>query len=156
MEYRNLGKTGLKVSALSLGTATFGGTNEFFARWGQSDVHEASRLIDISLERGVNFFDTANVYSAGDSENILGEAIKGRRNRLLISTKAGFAMGEGANEKGLSRFHIMKEVEDSLRRLKTDYIVVYFVHAFDNNTPVEETLTTLHHLIAAGKLRYIA
>ena len=155
MEFRNLGKSGLKVPALSLGTATFGGTNEFFKRWGEVDIKQATRLIDISLERGVNFFDTANVYSTGDSENILGEAIKGRRNRLLISTKAGFAMGEGANEKGLSRFHIMREVEDSLRRLKTDYIDVYFVHAFDNETPVEETLTTLHHLIAGGKLRYI-
>ncbi|RYF90107.1 MAG: aldo/keto reductase, partial [Chitinophagaceae bacterium] len=155
MEYRNLGKTGLKVSALSLGTATFGGTNEFFARWGQSDVREASRLIDISLENGINFFDTANVYSGGASEEILGAALKGRRDKAIIATKGSFTMGEGPNERGASRFHIINAVTDSLKRLSTDYIDVYFIHGFDPLTPIEETLKTLDDLVRSGKVRYI-
>src|SRR3546814_98999 len=106
MEYRKLGNSGLKVPVLSLGTGTFGGTNEFFRRWGQTDIQEASSLIDISLERGVNFFDTANVYSQGASEEILGKALKGKREQAIISTKGSFQMGEGVNDKGSSRFHI--------------------------------------------------
>lgn len=155
MEYRNLGKAGLKVPVLSLGTGTFGGANEFFKRWGETDAKEATRLIDISLERGVNFFDTANVYSQGASEKILGAAIKGKRDKVIISTKAGFSMGESANDKGASRFHLTKALEDSLKRLGTDYIDVYFLHGYDDETPVEETLRTLDYLVASGKVRYI-
>ena len=155
MEYRNLGNSGLKVPVLSLGTATFGGTNEFFRRWGQTDVKEAARLIDICLEHGVNFFDTADVYSQGTSEEILGEALKGRRHQAIIATKGAFSMGDGANDKGSSRFHLINAVNDSLRRLGTDYIDLYFMHAFDGATPVEETLRTLDHLVASGKVRYL-
>lgn len=155
MKYRNLGKSGLKVPLLSLGTGTFGGTNAFFERWGQTDIKEASRLIDICLERGVNFFDTANVYSQGASEEILGAALKGKREQAIISTKATFKMGEGANDKGSSRFHLIKACEDSLQRLGTDYIDLYLMHGFDSNTPVEETLRTLDVLVTSGKVRYI-
>ena len=155
MEYRNLGKSGLKVPLLSFGTGTFGGTNEFFQRWGQTDVKEASRLIDICLERGVNFFDTANVYSQGASEEILGAALKGKREKTIISTKGSFKMGEGINDKGSSRSHLMNACEDSLKRLNTDYIDLYLIHGFDNNTPIEETLRTLDTLVASGKIRYI-
>ncbi|WP_205510598.1 aldo/keto reductase [Longitalea arenae] len=155
MEYRNLGKSGLKIPVLSLGTGTFGGTNEFFKRWGETDAKEATRLIDISLERGLNFFDTANVYSQGASEEILGAAIKGRRDKVIISTKATFSMGEQPNDKGSSRYHLIKAAEDSLKRLGTDYIDVYFMHGYDKETPVEETLRTLDHLVSSGKVRYI-
>lgn len=155
MEYRQLGKSGLKVPVLSLGTGTFGGTNEFFKRWGDTDVKEASRLIDISLEAGVNFFDTANVYSNGASEEILGAALKGRRNRALISTKASIPAGEDVNDRGSSRHHIVEAVEASLKRLGTDHIDVYFMHVFDGLTPVEETLSTLDNLVQSGKVRYI-
>lgn len=155
MEYRQLGHSGLKVPALSLGTATFGGTNDFFKRWGETDIKEASRLIDICLEHQVNFFDTANVYSNGASEEILGAALKGRRAQALISTKATFNMGDGPNDKGSSRYHLIKACEDSLRRLGTDYIDVYFMHGFDKTTPLEETLATLDNLITSGKVRYI-
>lgn len=155
MEYRNLGNSGLKVPVLSLGTGTFGGTNEFFQRWGQTDVKEASRLIDLCLERGVNFLDTADVYSQGASEEILGQALKGRREQAIISTKGTFKMGEGINDKGSSRFHIIKACENSLKRLGTDYIDVYFMHGFDSDTPVEETLRTLDVLVTSGKVRYI-
>src|SRR5690606_3008510 len=115
MEYRNLGKSGLKVSLLGLGTGTFGGTNEFFQRWGETDGKEAARLIDISLEMGVNFFDTANVYSLGDSEAILGTAIQGKRDKVLLSTKGSFQMGEGPNDKGSSRHHLIHALNNSLR-----------------------------------------
>lgn len=155
MEYRVLGKSGLKVPVLSYGTGTFGGTSEFFKRWGQSDVKEATRLIDICLEMGVNFFDTANIYSQGASEEILGQALKGKRDRSLIATKASFTNGPGPNDKGSSRFHLIKACEDSLRRLGTDYIDVYFMHGFDALTPVEETLRTLDNLVQSGKVRYI-
>ncbi len=155
MEYRKLGSSGLNVPVLSLGTGTFGGTNEFFQRWGQTDVKEASRLIDICLERGVNFFDTANVYSQGASEEILGQALKGRREQAIISTKGAFSMGAGINEKGASRYHLTKAFDDSLKRLGTDYIDLYFMHGFDNSTPVEETLKTLDNLVVSGKVRYI-
>jgi aryl-alcohol dehydrogenase-like predicted oxidoreductase len=155
MEYRNLGKSGLKVPVLSLGTGTFGGANEFFKRWGDTDAKEATRLLDISIERGMNFFDTANVYSQGASEEVLGEAIKGRRNKVIIATKATFSMGEQPNDKGSSRYHLIKAAEDSLKRLGTDYIDVFFMHGFDDETPVEETLRTLDYLVTSGKVRYI-
>ncbi|OQP62833.1 aldo/keto reductase [Niastella vici] len=155
MEYRKLGNSGLKVPVLSLGTGTFGGTNEFFQRWGETDAKDATRLVDICLERGLNFFDTANVYSQGASEEILGAAIKGRRDKVIISTKATFSMGEQPNDKGSSRFHLIKAAEDSLKRLGTDYIDVYFMHGYDDETPVEETLRTLDYLVTSGKVRYI-
>jgi aryl-alcohol dehydrogenase-like predicted oxidoreductase len=155
MEQRQLGKSGLRVPVLSLGTGTFGGTNEFFKKWGETDVKEASRLIDISLEHQMNFFDTANVYSGGASEEILGAALKGRRNQAIISTKVTFKMGEGPNEFGASRYHIIRECEASLRRLGTDFIDLYFIHSFDASTPLEETLSALTTLVQSGKVRYI-
>ena len=155
MEYRQLGRSGLRVPVLSLGTGTFGGTNEFFKRWGETDVQEASRLIDICLERGINFFDTANVYSFGASEEMLGAALKGKRAQALIATKATFAMGEGPNEQGSSRYHIIKACEESLQRMGTDYIDVYFMHGYDALTPMEETLAALDNLISSGRVRYI-
>src|ERR1044072_6331158 len=155
MEYRNLGRSGLKVPVLSLGTGTFAGTNEFFKRWGDTDAKEASRLVDISLERGINFFDTANVYSQGGSEEVLAQAIKGRRNKVIITTKATYSMGEHPNDRGSSRYHLIKEAEDSLKRLGTDYIDVFFMHGPDDETPVEETLRTLYYLVTSGKVRYI-
>jgi len=155
MDYRQLGKSGLKVPVLSLGTATFGGSNDFFKRWGDTDVKEASRMVDLRLDHGVNFFDTADVYSAGMSEEVLGQAIKGRRDKVLISTKATFAMGQGPNEVGSSRFHLIRACEASLKRLGTDHIDIYFMHAFDALTPVEETLRALDHLVASGKIGYI-
>ncbi len=156
MEFRQLGHSGLKVPVLSFGTGTFGGTNEFFKAWGSSDVAEATRLVDICLEAGVNFFDTADIYSTGASEEILGKAIAGRRGSVLISTKATFKMGEGPNELGSSRHHLIQACEASLRRLQTDYIDVYHMHGFDQLTPVEETLRTLDTLVQSGKVRYIA
>ncbi|MBC7938040.1 MAG: aldo/keto reductase [Rhizobacter sp.] len=155
MEYRNLGRSGLKVPVLSLGTGTFGGTNEFFQRWGQTDVKEATRMVDICLERGIFFFDTANVYSQGASEEILGAAIKGKREKTIIATKGTFKMGEDINRQGSSRFHLLSALEDSLRRLGTDYIDLYLMHGFDSNTPIEETLKTLDNLVTSGKVRYI-
>jgi aryl-alcohol dehydrogenase-like predicted oxidoreductase len=156
MEYRQLGGSGLRVPVLSFGTATFGGGNEFFKAWGSTQIEEARRLIDICLEAGVNFFDTANVYSAGASEEILGKALKGLRDQVLISTKATFPLGEGVNDYGSSRFHLIKSAEASLKRLGTDYIDVYHLHGFDANTPVEETLNALNTLVQSGKVRYIA
>jgi aryl-alcohol dehydrogenase-like predicted oxidoreductase len=154
MEYRLLG--GLKVPVLSFGTGTFGGGNEFFKAWGSSDVAEATRLVDICLEAGLNFFDTADVYSRGLAEEILGKAVAGRRDRVLISTKATFPMSDEPNDVGSSRYHLIRACEDSLRRLGTDYIDVYHLHAFDAVTPIEETLQTLDGLVKAGKVRYIA
>jgi aryl-alcohol dehydrogenase-like predicted oxidoreductase len=144
------------VPVLSLGTATFGGGNEFFKAWGETDVNEAKRLIDICLEAGANLFDTADVYSDGLSEEILGKAIEGKRNQLLISTKATFRFGKGANDVGSSRHHLLRSCEASLQRLGTDYIDIYHMHAFDAVTPVEETLETLDSLVKSGKVRYIA
>ena len=155
MEYRQLGGAGMRVPVLSLGTATFGGTNEFFKRWGTTDVKEASRLIDIGLEHGLNFFDTANVYSQGQSEKILGEVLKSKRERAIVSTKGTFKMGDGPNDYGSSRYHIIKEAEASLKRLGTDYIDVYFIHGYDAITPIEETLRALDDLVVSGKVRYI-
>lgn len=156
MEYRLFGGSGLKVPVLSFGTGTFGGGNEFFKAWGSSDVAEARRLVDICLEAGVNLFDTANIYSRGLSEEILGEALVGKRNEVLISTKATFAMGDGPNDLGSSRYHLIRSVEDSLRRLKTDYIDIYHLHGFDALTPIEEAVQTLDNLVQSGKVRYIA
>jgi aryl-alcohol dehydrogenase-like predicted oxidoreductase len=156
MEYRLLGGSGLKVSALSFGAATFGGANEFFKAWGETDVAEASRLIDICLEAGVNLFDTANGYSDGRSEEILGRALATKRDRVLISTKAYFPTGDGPNDRGTSRYHLRRALEDSLRRLNTDYIDVYHLHGFDALTPIEEAQDTLNSFVHEGKVRYIA
>ena len=156
MEFRQLGNSGLKVPVLSYGTGTFGGRGEFFKAWGNSDVKEATRLVDICLEAGVNFFDTADIYSHGASEEILGKAVAGRRSSALISTKASFRMGEGPNDLGSSRYHLIQACEASLRRLGTDYIDVYHLHGFDLTTPIEETLQTLNTLVQSGKVRYIA
>jgi aryl-alcohol dehydrogenase-like predicted oxidoreductase len=157
MEFRQLGKSGLQVPVLCFGTGTFGGGGEFFRAWGETDVAEATRLIDICLEAGVNFFDTADVYSQGLSEEILGQAIRHvPRESVLISTKTTFPFGEGPNSYGSSRTHIARQIESSLKRLKTDYIDVYHMHGFDANTPPEETLSTLDAAVRAGKIRYIA
>ena len=155
MEYNRLGHSGLRVPALSFGTATFGGGNDFFKAWGSTDAGGASRLIDVCLDHGVSLFDTADVYSNGLSEKILGEAIKGKRNRLLISTKATFPMGEGPNDYGSSRLHLVEAVDASLKRLGIDHIDLLQLHGQDYNTPVEETLSTLDQLVRAGKVRYI-
>ena len=156
MEYRLLGGSGFKVPVLSFGTGTFGGGNsEFFKAWGASDVAEATRLVDVCLEAGLTMFDSADVYSNGRAEEILGQAIRGRRDKVLISTKAGFRTGPGPNETGSSRFHLIQTVEASLRRLGTDYIDLFQLHAFDALTPVEETLQTLDDLVRAGKIRYV-
>ena len=156
MEFRQLGHSGLQIPVLSFGTGTFGGATEFFKAWGSSDVAEATRLVDICLDAGVNLFDTADIYSAGASEEILGKAIAGKRNRVLISTKATFAMGAGPNEVGSSRYHLIQACENSLRRLGVDHIDIYHMHGFDALTPVEETLKTLDTLVQSGKVRYIA
>ena len=156
MEYRLLGRSGLKVPVLCFGVATFGGGSEFFRAWGATDVEEAKRLIGLCLDAGVNFFDTADVYSKGLSEQILGKAIEGKRHDLLISTKATFPMGDGPNDKGSSRYHLINAVEASLKRLGTDYIDIYHLHGFDALTPIEETLDTLNTLVRSGKVRYIA
>ncbi|MGA2948231.1 MAG: aldo/keto reductase [Candidatus Sulfotelmatobacter sp.] len=156
MEFRTLGRSGLKVPALSFGTGTFGGGNEFFRAWGASDVAEATHLVDICLEAGVNLFDTADVYSDGLSETILGKAIAGRRDEVLISTKATFRMGPGPNDLGSSRHHLIRACEASLRRLGTGYIDIYHLHGFDALTPAEEVLSTLNQLVVSGKVRYIA
>lgn len=155
MEYRQLGRCGLKVPVLSFGTGTFGGSNEFFRKWGSTDAKEATRLVDLCLDAGVTLFDTADIYSEGASEKILGQAIKGRREKLLISTKATFRNGTGPNDVGSSRQHLIRACEASLRRLGTDYIDLYFMHAFDALTPVEETLAALDDLVRGGKVRYI-
>jgi aryl-alcohol dehydrogenase-like predicted oxidoreductase len=155
MEYRQLGASGLRVPVFGFGTATFGGGNDFFKAWGSTQAEEATRLVNRCLDAGVNLFDTANVYSAGMSEEILGKAIKGDRNQLLISSKATFPMGKGVNDFGSSRAHLISACEDSLRRMQIDHIDIYHLHGFDANTPVEETLGTLNNLIQSGKVRYI-
>lgn len=156
MEHRLLGGSGLKVPVLSFGTATFGGQGDFFGAWGKSDVAEATRLVDICLDAGLTMFDTADVYSRGLSEEILGAALEGRRDKVLISTKATFGMSDDPNDVGSSRFHLLRACEASLRRLKTDYIDIYTLHGFDASTPIEETLRTLDTLVQSGKVRYIA
>lgn len=155
MIHRRLGKSGLRVPALSFGTATFGGVGEFFKTWGSTDSKGAERLIDVCLDHGVSMFDSADVYSAGKSEEILGEAIRGKRDRLLISTKATFTSGEGINDYGSSRQHLIRTVETSLQRLGTDHIDIFQLHGQDYNTPVEETLSTLDDLVRQGKIRYV-
>ncbi len=155
MEYRQLGGSGFKVPVLSLGTGTFGGGGELFKAWGQTDVDEATRLVDVCLDAGLTMFDSADIYSAGKAEEILGQAIKGRRDKVLISTKGTFRSGEGPNDVGSSRFHLTRAVEGSLRRLGTDYIDLYQLHAFDAMTPIEEVLGTLDDLVRAGKIRYV-
>ncbi|GAB3163046.1 aldo/keto reductase [Telluribacter humicola] len=156
MEYRQLGASGLQVPVLCFGTATFGGGNDFFKAWGSTQVEEATRMINVCMEAGVNFFDTADVYSNGLSEEILGKALTGLRSQAIISTKATFPFGPGPNNQGSSRFHLMRQVEGSLKRLNTDYIDVYHMHGFDGGTPVEETLRTLDDLVQSGKVRYLA
>lgn len=155
MDYRFLGKCGLKVPVLSFGAGTFGGTGPIFSAWGNTDATEARRLIDICLDAGVNLFDTADVYSNGASEQVLGAAIKGRRDDVLISTKTSLPMGDGPNDAGSSRFRLIRAVDDALRRLGTDRIDLLQLHAFDAGTPVEEVLATLDALVRAGKVRYV-
>ncbi|MEH2489873.1 aldo/keto reductase [Bradyrhizobium sp. AZCC 2230] len=155
MEYRNLGASGLKVPVLSFGTGTFGGEGPLFSAWGRSGTDEARRLVDICLEAGVNLFDSADVYSNGASEQILGAAIKGRRDKVLISTKMSLPMGNGPLDAGSSRHRLLASVESGLRRLGTDYIDLLQLHAFDAFTPIEEVLSTLDTLVRAGKLRYV-
>ncbi|MBC7807333.1 MAG: aldo/keto reductase [Akkermansiaceae bacterium] len=155
MEHRLLGGSGFKVPVLSLGTGTFGGSGDFFKAWGSTDVAGATRLVDVCLEAGLTLFDSADVYSGGAAEEILGQAIQGRRDQVLISTKAGFRTDPGPNGTGSSRFHLTQSVEASLRRLGTDYIDLFQLHSFDALTPLEETLQTLDDLVRAGKIRYI-
>ncbi|MFF2554973.1 aldo/keto reductase [Nocardia sp. NPDC058058] len=152
MEYRRLGASGLIMSELSLGTGTFGGLGELF---GDTDAQAARRLVDIALEAGVTMFDTADVYSDGAAEQILGEAIRGRRDRVLLSTKASLPTGEGPADAGSGRSRLITAVESALRRLGTDYIDLFQLHAFDAGTPVQEVLSTLDDLVRAGKIRYV-
>jgi aryl-alcohol dehydrogenase-like predicted oxidoreductase len=155
MEYRQLGASGLTVPVLSFGAGTFGGKGPLFSAWGNTDVAEARRLIDICLDAGLTMFDTADVYSSGESEKILGEAIKDRRDEVLISTKATFRFSDEPNAVGSSRYHLLKAVDAQLKRLGTDYIDLFQLHGFDAKTPPEETLSTLDDLVRAGKIRYI-
>ncbi|MGD0192593.1 MAG: aldo/keto reductase [Rhizomicrobium sp.] len=154
MEYRQLGRSGFNVPVLTLGTGTFGG-KAGLAAWGSTDAREASRLVDICLEHGVTMFDSADIYSAGAAEEVLGAAIRGRRDKVLISTKATFRAGKGMNELGSSRYHLTRAVEGSLRRLGTDHIDLFQLHGYDARTPPEEVLSTLDTLIRAGKIGYI-
>lgn len=156
MEYRYLGRSGFRVPVLSFGTGTFGGSGALFSAWGSTDVAQARRLVDICLDAGLNMFDSADVYSKGAAEEILGEAIKGRpRDSLIISTKATFRFGEGENQVGSSRYHLVNAVDAALRRLGTDYIDLFQLHGFDARPPVEEVLSTLDNLVRAGKIRYL-
>ena len=155
MDYRNLGASGLKVPVISFGTGTFGGQGPLFSAWGRSGAEEARRLIDICLEAGVSLFDTADVYSNGASEAILGAAIKGRRDRVLISTKTSLPTGDGPFDAGSSRHRLVSAVDAALQRLGTDYIDLLQLHAFDAFTPIEEVLSTLDGLVRGGKLRYV-
>lgn len=155
MEYRLLGGSGLRVPVLGFGTATFGGGSEFFKAWGTTDTNGASRFVDICLDSGLNFFDTADTYSNGLAETILGNAIEGRRHKTILSTKATFPVGQGPNSFGSSRYHLIEACEASLQRLKTDYIDLYYMHGYDAYTPMEETLRALDDLVTSGKIRYI-
>ncbi len=155
MEYRLLGGSGLKGPVLLFGTGAFGGEGEFFKAWGANDVEQAKRVVDVAIEGGINLFDSADVYSGGAAEEILGHAIKGRRDQVLISTKATFTAGKGPNDVGSSRFHLIEAVEKSLKRLGTDYIDLFQLHGFDAMTPVEEVTSTLDGLVKAGKIRYL-
>ena len=155
MEYRILGSSGLQVSALSFGTGTFGGNHPFFGKWGHTDAVEARMLVDRCLEAGVNLFDSADVYSQGQSEEILGQVLKGRRDRVLISTKTTFRMSDEPNDVGHSRLHLQRSCEASLRRLGTDYLDLFILHGFDAKTAVDETIRTLENLVWSGKVRSI-
>lgn len=155
MEYRSLGQSGLKVPVLSFGAGTFGGTGPLFSNWGTTNVDEARRIVDICLDAGVTLFDTADVYSDGASEQVLGEAIKGRRNSVLISTKASLPTGDGPNDAGSSRSRLIRAIDAALQRMSIDHIDIFQLHAFDAGTPVEEVLATLDELVRAGKIRYI-
>ncbi|HEY0105668.1 MAG TPA: aldo/keto reductase [Rhizomicrobium sp.] len=155
MEYRQLGRSGFQVPVFSFGTGTFGGKGELFKAWGGADEAQATRLIDVCLDHGITMFDSADIYSGGESERVLGAAIKGRRDKVLISTKATFRSGEGANEVGSSRFHLTRAVEAALKRLGTDHIDLFQLHGYDAKTPPEEVLSTLDALIRAGKIGYI-
>ncbi|MCF8564908.1 aldo/keto reductase [Alicyclobacillus tolerans] len=146
MEYRNLGRSGLKVSVLGLGTNAFGS---------RANQETSTRIVHHAIDSGINFIDTANIYSKTESERIIGEALVGRRHQVVLTTKAGLVKGEGPNERGSSRFHLQRELEDSLKRLKTDYLDLYQIHTFDPYTPLEETLRTLDDMVRAGKVRYI-
>lgn len=154
MEYRLLGRSGLKVSVLSLGTMTFGGQGKF-AKTGQTDVSAAQRQIGLCLDAGINLFDTADVYSGGESEVILGKALGSQRHDVLVASKARFPMGQGPNDRGSSRHHILRACEASLKRLNTDYLDLYQLHEWDGLTPLEETLRALDDLVSSGKVRYV-
>jgi aryl-alcohol dehydrogenase-like predicted oxidoreductase len=154
MEYRTLGRSGLKVSAITMGTFSFGGVGAF-AKIANQGVAEARRLIDTCLDGGINLIDTANMYSLGRSEEILGEALGDKRNDMLISTKARMKIGDGPNDEGVSRYHLIRECEKSLKRLKRDHIDIYFMHEWDGTTPLDETLSALDTLMRQGKIRYI-
>ncbi|RNL80607.1 aldo/keto reductase [Halostreptopolyspora alba] len=154
MEYRNLGRSGIKVPALSFGAGTFGGRGPLFGAWGDTDASAARRLVDICLDAGVTMFDTADVYSDGASEEVLGAAVKGRRDQVILSTKTSLPLGDGPNDAGSSRPRLIAACEAALRRLGTDHIDLFQLHAFDAATPVEEVLSTLDELVRAGKVRY--
>ena len=156
MEYRVLGSSGLKVSTLCFGLGTFGGGNEFFKAWGSSTDEEAKRIVGLCLDAGINVFDTADIYSNGLSEQVFAKAMQGRRNELLISSKATFRFGKGPNDVGSSRYHLIEACEGSLKRLGTDRIDIYHMHGFDALTPIEEVLYALDTLVRGGKVRYIA
>jgi aryl-alcohol dehydrogenase-like predicted oxidoreductase len=158
MEYRKLGKSGIKVPELCFGCGTFGGKNEFFDAWGATeDIAEARKIVDICMDAGINFFDTADIYSNGGSESVLGKAIDHlKREDVLISTKATFPFGDGPNDIGSGRSHLIQSLEGSLKRLGTDYVDIYHLHGMDATTPVEETLATLNNFVQQGKVRYIA
>ncbi|MBS7457155.1 aldo/keto reductase [Coralloluteibacterium stylophorae] len=155
MDTRFLGRSGLAVPVLGFGAGTFGGKGPLFSAWGDTGADQARRMVDLCLEAGANLFDTADVYSDGASEEILGAALAGRRDRALISTKTGLRLGDGPNDAGASRIRLLRAVDASLRRLRTDYIDLLQLHAFDAMTPVEETLSTLDALVRAGKVRYL-
>ena len=157
MEYRLLGGSGLKIPALSFGAGTFGGGQEFFDAWGATaDIGEAKKIVDICLDAGVNLFDTADIYSNGRSEEVLGKALGSKRDQALISSKTTFRLGDGPNDVGSSRYHLRRALEASLRRLGTDYIDIYHLHGFDAMTPIDEVQDTLNTFVREGKVRYIA
>ncbi|GLY64963.1 aldo/keto reductase [Amycolatopsis taiwanensis] len=155
MEYRRLGASGLLVPALSFGAGTFGGRGPLFGAWGNADEKAARRMVDISLDAGVTMFDTADVYSDGASEEVLGAAVKGRRDKVILSTKTSLPTGDGPGDAGSSRSRLIRATEDALRRLNTDYIDLFQLHAFDAGTPIEEVLAALHDLVRDGKIRYL-
>jgi aryl-alcohol dehydrogenase-like predicted oxidoreductase len=154
MEYRTLGRTGLKISVITMGTFTFGGRGDF-GRTASQDVKDAKRLVDTCIDHGVNMFDTANMYSTGLSEEILGEVLEGRYDDILVTSKARMPIGDGPNDQGVSRWHLIRECERSLKRLRTDHIDLYYMHEWDGLTPVEEKMAALDTLVQHGKVRYV-